>query len=103
MIVFAVFMRDKFFVKGGVIILQVAIVNDIRLARKKLEHGLHKWFAKNSRLGTITSFNDGESLLRVFEPEKFQMVFMDILMNDLYHLYNFIKRICFLYFSSSPV
>lgn len=64
-------------------ILQIAVVDDIRLDREKLERGLHKWFAENSRLGTITSFNDGESLLRAFEPEKFQMVFMDILMNDL--------------------
>ena len=64
--------------------MQIAVVDDVKLDREKLEHGINKWFADNrgdSKI--ITCFNNGESLLKVFEPEKFQIVFMDILMNNL--------------------
>ena len=64
--------------------LNIAVVDDTRLDREKLQRGIHKWFTENSSNSrVITCFPDGASLLRVYEPEKFQVVFMDIMMDDL--------------------
>ena len=64
--------------------LSIAVVDDIRLDREKLQQGIYKYFSdKDSISRTVACFAGGESLLKVYEPEKFQIVFMDILMNDL--------------------
>lgn len=64
--------------------LNIAVVDDVRLDSEKLQNKIHRWFTENHNTSrTITCFNNGESLLRVFEPEKFQIVFMDILMKDM--------------------
>ena len=64
--------------------LNIAVVDDVRLDSEKLQTKIHRWFTENHDTSrTITCFKDGQSLLRVFEPEKFQMVFMDILMRDM--------------------
>ena len=62
----------------------IAVVDDQRLDSEKLTRGIHKWFTDNCDTPrTVTCFPDGEALLRVWEPEKFQIVFMDIIMNRL--------------------
>ena len=64
--------------------LNIAVVDDTRLDGEKLQRNIHKWFTENtSHSQTVTCFRDGESLLRDFKPAKFQMVFMDIMMNSL--------------------
>ena len=64
--------------------LNIAVVDDKRLDSEKLQRGIHKWFTDYSNTPrTITCFPDGEALLKVYEPEKFQLVFMDIIMNSM--------------------
>ena len=64
--------------------MNIAVVDDTRLDSEKLQRGIHRWFTENHDIPrSVTCFRDGESLLRVFEPEKFSMVFMDILMKDM--------------------
>ena len=64
--------------------LNIAVVDDTRLDSEKLQRNIRRWFTENSSNSqTVTCFRDGEALLREFEPEKFQMVFMDILMNNI--------------------
>ncbi|MBQ7221682.1 MAG: response regulator transcription factor [Synergistaceae bacterium] len=63
--------------------LNIAVVDDTRLDSERLQRGISKWFMNSSNHSrNITCFADGESLLRVFEPEKFQIVFMDIIMQN---------------------
>ena len=61
----------------------VAVVDDKRNDSGKLQRTIQRWFAENHRPGSFSCFNDGLSLLKVFEPEKFQIVFMDIIMDKL--------------------
>ena len=62
--------------------LNIAVVDDKRLDSEKLQRGIHKWFTEHhNTTRAVTCFPDGEALLKVYEPEKFQLVFMDILMN----------------------
>lgn len=64
--------------------LNIAVVDDKRLDSEKLQRGIHRWFTEHDNTPrTITCFPDGEALLRVYEPEKYQLVFMDIIMNSL--------------------
>ena len=64
--------------------LNIAVVDDTRLDSEKLSRSIHRWFTENAgNPQTVTCFRDGESLLKAFKPDKFQMVFMDILMNNL--------------------
>ena len=63
--------------------LNIAVVDDTRLDSERLQRGIHRHFAEHDNTPrVITCFRDGESLLRVYEPEKFHMVFLDIIMND---------------------
>ena len=62
----------------------IAIVEDTRLDSEKLERGISKWFHEN--MGSVTnliSYSDGESLLKSFEPDKYQIIFVDIIMDSL--------------------
>ena len=62
----------------------IAVVDDHRLDSEKLQRGIHRWFTDHHNSPrTVTCFSDGEALLRVWEPEKFQIVFMDIIMDRL--------------------
>ena len=63
----------------------IAIVDDTRRDCEKLERKIYNWFTENNiELDkTVTCFSNGEKLLRDFEPDKFQIIFMDILMNSM--------------------
>ena len=62
----------------------IAVVDDKRTDGEKLQRDIQRWFDENySKPGNVTCFLDGASLLKVFEPEKFNIVFMDIIMNSL--------------------
>lgn len=63
----------------------IAVVDDARLDSEKLKQRIYDWFSCNNKdfQRTVTCFQNGEKLLRDFEPDKFQMVFMDILMNSM--------------------
>ena len=62
----------------------IAVVDDRRRDSEKLQQSIHKWFADNHEAQrSVSCFNDGLSLLRIFEPEKFHIVFMDIVMDKI--------------------
>ena len=62
----------------------IAVVDDKRRDSEKLQQSIHRWFTENHEAErSISCFNDGLSLLKVFEPEKFNIVFMDIIMNKI--------------------
>ena len=62
----------------------IAVVDDKRTDSEKLLRGIHRWFSENhSSTENIACFPDGESLLKIFEPEKFHIIFMDIIMDSL--------------------
>ncbi len=64
--------------------LNIAVVDDKRLDSEKLQRGIHRWFTDHYNTPrAVTCFPDGEALLRVYEPEKYQLVFMDIVMNSM--------------------
>lgn len=63
--------------------LNIAVVDDRRIDSEKLTQNIHRWFTENHNTPrAITCFSDGEALLKVWEPDKFQIVFMDIIMNS---------------------
>ena len=63
---------------------RIAVVDDEKREAEKLQQNIHRWFTENySSPRTITCFADGEGLLSSFEPQKFHIVFLDILMNKL--------------------
>ncbi len=63
---------------------RIAVVDDVRRDAEKLQQNIHRWFTENySSPRTITCFADGEGLLNSFEPQKYHIVFLDILMNKL--------------------
>ena len=62
--------------------LNIAVVDDSRLDSEKLQRGINKWLCENHNSNfQIESFKDGEEILKIFEPDKFQIIFMDIIMN----------------------
>ena len=62
----------------------IAVVDDKRNDSEKLQRTIHRWFTENHKSPqNISCFPDGLSLLKVFEPEKFHIVFMDIIMDSL--------------------
>lgn len=65
--------------------INIAVVDDRRIDTEKLQRAIHKWFSENNKhtLNHITCFNNGEAILKDFVPEKYNIVFMDIIMNDM--------------------
>ena len=67
--------------------INIAVVDDRRTDSEKLQRAIHKWFDENQNLNhtlkNITCFTNGEAILKDFLPGKFQIVFMDIIMNDM--------------------
>ena len=62
----------------------IAVVDDKRTDSEKLQRAIHRWFTENHNASrNVSCFPDGMSLLKVFEPEKFHIVFMDILMDKI--------------------
>ena len=65
--------------------MNIAIVEDLRLDREKLQREILKWFHDNKNSYEIKTFcfDDGQELLKIFEPDKFQIIFIDIIMQNL--------------------
>ena len=67
--------------------INIAVVDDRRTDSEKLQRAIHKWFDENQNLNhnlkNITCFTNGEAILKDFLPGKFQIVFMDIIMNNM--------------------
>ena len=65
--------------------ISIAVVDDRRIDSEKIQRVINKWFDENNNhtLKNITCFNNGEAILKDFLPGKFQIVFMDIIMNDM--------------------
>lgn len=62
----------------------IAVVDDKRNDSGKLQQAVHRWFTENHESEcSVSCFNDGLSLLKVFEPEKFHIVFLDIIMDKI--------------------
>ncbi len=63
--------------------LNIAVVDDTRLDCERLQQRIHRWFTDNNNTSrTITCFHDGRTILKTFEPGKYHIVFMDIIMQD---------------------
>ena len=64
--------------------LNIAVVEDKHIDSEKLRCGIDKWFTEHHNTArTVTCFSDGEALLRVWRPDMFQIVFLDIIMNSI--------------------
>ncbi|MCR4818623.1 MAG: LytTR family DNA-binding domain-containing protein [Fretibacterium sp.] len=64
--------------------LNIAIVDDREQDRERLRLDIKRWCCPAGvSLETIQSFPSGETLLKKFEPMAFQLVFMDIYMDQL--------------------
>lgn len=67
--------------------INIAVVDDRRYDSEKLQRAIHKWFNENQHLNhtlnNIICFTNGEAILKDFLPGKFQIVFMDIIMNSM--------------------
>jgi len=62
--------------------LNIAVVDDNSRDSEKLQRGINKWLVENNHKDfQLESFNNGEEILKIFEPGKFQIIFMDIIMN----------------------
>ncbi len=62
----------------------IAVVDDRRIDSEKLQRSILKWFSVNHKAPkSVSCFADGLSLLKIFEPEKFHIVFMDIIMDKM--------------------
>ena len=64
--------------------LNIAVVDDVRLDAEKLSRVVQRWLAESKQAaGTLTYYTNGEELVKNFEPDKYNLVFMDILMQNL--------------------
>ncbi|MBQ7732567.1 MAG: response regulator transcription factor [Synergistaceae bacterium] len=64
--------------------LNIAVVDDTRLDAERLSRVVQRWLTENQHdPGNLTHYSSGGELLRNFEPDKFNLVFMDILMKDI--------------------
>lgn len=62
----------------------IAVVDDKRKDTQKLQRGIQTWFTENHNTPrNISCFADGVSLLKDFEPGKFHIIFMDIIMDKI--------------------
>ena len=62
----------------------IAIVDDKRSDTEKLRRSIRTWLTENHNIPCeISCYHDGVSLLNVFEPDKFHIIFMDIIMDSL--------------------
>ncbi|MBQ6971882.1 MAG: response regulator transcription factor [Synergistaceae bacterium] len=62
----------------------IAVVDDKLTDGVSLQRGIQGWFDENfPARRNVTRFPDGASLLRVFEPEMFHIIFMDIIMDSM--------------------
>ena len=65
-------------------ICNIAVVDDTRLDSERLQRGINKWFYDNEHTTTnLTYYPDGQSLLKTFERDKFQLIFIDIIMDSI--------------------
>ena len=64
--------------------LNIAIVDDTLSDVVRLESFIQNYFSNSEhKLNKIISYSSGEEILKAFEPKMFQIVFMDIIMNNL--------------------
>lgn len=64
--------------------LNIAIVDDTLSDIMRLENFVRNWFyGSEHKLAGISSYANGEEMLRNFEPKMFHIVFMDIIMEDI--------------------
>ena len=62
--------------------LKIAVVDDNSRDSEKLQRGINKWLFENyDKDFQIEIFNNGGEFLKIFEAGKFQIIFMDIIMN----------------------
>ena len=64
--------------------LNIAIVDDNSTDVIRLKNFIQTWAAyTENKIEEIISYSSGEEVLKNFEPKKFQIVFMDIIMNKI--------------------
>ena len=62
--------------------MELAIVDDLASDARTLEQMLTGWLTDNRLEGSITIYRNGGDFLRAFTPERFAVVFLDILLGD---------------------
>ena len=64
--------------------LRIAIVDDLLMDRDRLEKQIRVWAVKQKHTITeLKKYTKGEEILQEYEPGKFSLVFMDIVMGEL--------------------
>ncbi len=63
--------------------MRIAIVDDRREDREKLQTLVTEYFAQHSMVAEITCFASGDELLQNFQPGTFQCMFLDIYMEGM--------------------
>ncbi len=64
--------------------LNIAVVDDNAQECSELQRGIQTWLTNNhTEAAPVTCFDDGNMLIDSFEPEKFNLFFLDILMSGM--------------------
>ena len=61
----------------------IAITDDLEMDRSRLEKDVSKWFAKQGLEAEVFCYESGPAMLADFAPDKFQLAFLDIRMDDM--------------------
>ena len=69
--------------EGGVIAMNIAIVDDSASDRRHLEQILQKYAAINQLDMNIEHFSGGEAFLNHYQPYQYTIIFLDIFMNGI--------------------
>ena len=62
---------------------RIAIVDDLKMDRERLEKDVVKWYEKQELEADVYVYDSGEAMLREFSKDLFQVAFLDIRMDDM--------------------
>ena len=59
---------------------RIAIVDDLKMDRERLQKDVAKWYAQQEIDAQICVYDSGAAMLREFSKDRFQIAFLDIRM-----------------------
>ena len=62
---------------------RVAIVDDLKMDRERLQKDVAKWYAKQEADAQISVYDSGAAMLGEFSKDRFHIAFLDIRMDDM--------------------
>lgn len=62
---------------------RIAIVDDLKMDRERLEKDVAKWYAKQGMEAGISVYDSGAAMLAEFSKDRFHIAFLDIRMDDM--------------------